>query len=114
MAALGSVNKRVRGSLDIKILCFVDRNLHFHRGSISETDCRIKGLEPRSTNIKSKRKVPRNKSWNFSNLLPKMVGVEDVRWNTIESSLVLMCTKMIALGFSYDGENIIPPAKCNE
>ncbi len=72
----------------------------------------IEGLEPRRTDIKSERKAPRNKSWNFSNLLSKMVGVKDVRWNTVEASLVLMYTKMLNLGFVYDGEKVIAP--CDE
>ena len=72
----------------------------------------IEGLEPRRTDIKSKRKVPRNKFWNLSNLLSKLVGVKDVRWNTVEASLVLMYTKMLNLGFVYDGEKVIAP--CDE
>jgi hypothetical protein len=36
-----------------------------------------------------------------------MVGYSDVRWNTVEASLVLMYIKMRDLGFYFDGEKII-------
>lgn len=39
------------------------------------------------------------------------MGLRDVRWNTIEASLVLMYTKMLDLGFRYDGKNIIVPGE---
>jgi hypothetical protein len=38
-----------------------------------------------------------------------MVGYNDVRWNTIEASLVLMYTKMLDLGFRFDGQKVVPP-----
>lgn len=38
-----------------------------------------------------------------------LVGYSDVRWNTIEASLLEMYDKMADLGFVYDGENVIRP-----
>ena len=39
----------------------------------------------------------------------RLVGRSDVRWNTVEGSLVLMYRKMVDLGFIFNGEEVIPP-----
>lgn len=43
-----------------------------------------------------------------------MAGVNDVRRDTVEASLVLVYTKMVELGFECDGFNVIPPIEHSE
>ena len=36
----------------------------------------------------------------------------DVRWNSIETSLMLIYRKMTDLGFTFDGTDVICPNEC--
>lgn len=64
--------------------------LMFHPGIVHQIYLNHRHTEHHATDRARIQKEWLHKLWNLSNLLSKLVGYIDVRWNIIEASLVLI------------------------
>ncbi len=61
---------------------------------------------------KQTKKSPENKFWDLSiwnKLNQALVRECDVRWNSIVASLLIFYRKMLDLGFTFDGSDVVYP-----
>lgn len=102
MSSLGSIDKRSFGSLDVKILCSVNMDLHFHKMSIS--DCIPIGTRdssPEITDVAFARYKKDVQNRTSSNLLLNLAGSTDRAGKPLLADFLLLGQKLEKLGFTF-------------